>query len=102
MVDKNTENLISPSEAAKSLPHRRMGRPVNTSCIYRWMSSGCRGVKLEFIQVGGSRFTSREALDRFFAVLTAQANGTQLPAQPTASTQRSIAAAEAELAAMGL
>jgi Protein of unknown function (DUF1580) len=102
VIDKNTEELLSPVEATKTVPNRRAGRPTNTSCIYRWMHTGCRGIKLEFIQIGGTRFTSREALDRFFTRLTNQATGSQLQSQPTVSKQRSIAAAEAELASIGL
>ena len=70
MIDPNTETLISLTEAAAMLPRRRAGKKVSISCCYRWTATGCRGVILESIQVGGTRCTSREALARFLEALT--------------------------------
>ena len=70
MIDPNTEHVISLADCAKSLPRRRGGKRPHVSCIYRWTTSGCKGVVLESIQVGGTRCTSREALARFFQRLT--------------------------------
>jgi hypothetical protein len=70
MIDPNSESLISLSEAARHLPRRRAGKRPHVSCIYRWTTSGCRGVVLESVQVGGTRCTSKEALARFFRRLT--------------------------------
>jgi hypothetical protein len=64
------ETIIPPAEAAKELPRRRRGRKTHVSTVYRWMTSGCRGIVLESIQVGGTRCTSREALQRFFERLS--------------------------------
>ncbi|WP_425613523.1 DUF1580 domain-containing protein [Anatilimnocola sp. NA78] len=66
------EQILTFSEAAALLPRRRAGKPVHISCIYRWTNSGCRGVILEAIQIGGTRCTSKEALDRFFMSLAGQ------------------------------
>ena len=74
MIDATTENLVSLTDAAKLLPTRRGGKRPHVSCIYRWTVSGCKGIKLESVQVGGTRCTSREALSRFFERLT-QATG---------------------------
>jgi hypothetical protein len=63
------ETIVSLSQAAKLLPRRRQGKPVHPSCLFRWTKSGCRGVILESIQVGGTRCTSKEALERFFQQL---------------------------------
>jgi hypothetical protein len=71
MIDPNTETLVSLTEAARHLPRRRAGKRPHVSCIYRWTTSGCRGVILESVQVGGTRCTSKEALARFFRRLTA-------------------------------
>jgi hypothetical protein len=57
-------------EATRLLPARRKGRKPHLSCIYRWTVSGCRGVILESIQVGGTRCTSKEALARFLEAIT--------------------------------
>ena len=78
MIDPNTETLTSLSQAARHLPRRRAGKP-HVSCIYRWTTSGCRGVILESIQVGGTRCTNREALARFFRRLT-QGDRADVPA----------------------
>jgi len=64
------ETVISLADAAKELPRRRRGRKPHVSCLYRWSTVGCRGVVLETIQVGGTRCTSREALQRFLENLS--------------------------------
>jgi hypothetical protein len=69
-IDPNNETLISLADATRLLPARRKGRKPHLSCIYRWTVSGCRGVILESIQVGGTRCTSKEALARFLEALT--------------------------------
>ncbi len=69
-IEPSTEELISLAEAARLLPARRAGKRPHVSCIYRWTTSGCKGVVLESIQIGGTRCTSREALARFFQRLT--------------------------------
>ena len=46
------------------------GPEDHVSTLYRWATAGCRGVVLESIQVGGTRCTSREALQRFFERLS--------------------------------
>ena len=70
MIDPLTEHIVSLTEASRLLPARRGGKRPHVSCLYRWTTSGCRGVILEAIQIGGTRCTSREALARFFARLT--------------------------------
>ena len=58
MLDTTTENLMTLGEAS-----RFVRKHITT--VYRWSTSGYRGVVLETIQVGGSRRTSREAIQRF-------------------------------------
>lgn len=67
------EDIISLAEAAKLLPRRRAGKKTSVATIYRWTKDGMRGVHLEFIQVGGTRCTSQEALQRFFDRLSENA-----------------------------
>jgi len=85
MIDPTRETLISLSQAAKGLPRRRGGKRPHISCIYRWTTTGCRGVVLESVQVGGTRCTSQEALARFFRRLTEQ-TGTSQSLPPSART----------------
>jgi len=70
MINFNTENVISFSEACRRLPRRRAGRRSHPATMYRWASQGIRGVKLETIQIGGTLCTSLEALQRFFEKLS--------------------------------
>lgn len=64
------ETIIALAAVPDDLPRRRRGRKVHISCVYRWTTSGCRGVILESIQIGGTRCTSREAMQRFFERLS--------------------------------
>jgi len=70
MIDPKSESPVSLPDVAKVLPRRCADKQPHVSCIYRWTTSGCRGVILESLQVGGTRCTSREALARFFRRLT--------------------------------
>ena len=42
------------------------------STLWRWATKGLRGIKLEYLRVGGTMVSSREALNRFFVKLSAQ------------------------------
>ena len=94
MIDPNSETLLSLSETAKHLPRRRAGKRPHVSCIYRWTTSGCKGVVLESLQCGGTRCTSKEALARFFRRLT-QGDAADVPevrsvAQRQRATERAM------------
>jgi hypothetical protein len=108
MIDFTEEPLISLQEAAKILPRRRAGRPVHTSCIYRWTQNGVKGIKLESVQVGGCRCTSQAALNRFFSALTAQSEaGRRSVIAPEAQRlpahrRKAIAEAEKKLKEAGI
>jgi hypothetical protein len=96
MIDSTTETILTFIQAAEELPRRRRGRKTHVSTFYRWADPGCRGVRLETIQVGGTCCTSREALQRFFEALTAarsrvggpdQAGSTPPPLRRTTARQ---------------
>ena len=70
MIDSASETLISLADAAGELPRRRRGRKTHVSTLFRWTTIGCRGVILESLQCGGTRCTSRQALQRFFERLS--------------------------------
>ena len=99
MIDISTETVVSPAEAARRLPTRRAGKRPNIATLYRWMQTGCRGIRLEYILVGGTRCTSLEALQRFFDRLTEAAEtAAPVPAPALTKTrQRQIEAAERRL-----
>jgi hypothetical protein len=102
MIDSATETLVSLADAARTLPRRRRGRAVHVSCIYRWTTTGLRGVVLESLQVGGSRCTSQEALQRFFMRLSEPRQvGTVVNRRTPAQRQRAVERAGRELAERG-
>ena len=88
------ENLISLCDACSAFP----GRKISLATLHRWRLRGCRGVVLETAVVGGSRFTSREAIARF---LTAQ-NEQPVDAMTAADRAVRSAAALATLKARGV
>jgi hypothetical protein len=110
MIDTSVESLIPLAQSADELPRRRKGRKTHVSCLYRWSTVGCRGIVLETLQVGGTRCTSREALQRFFERLSQPVQvGTGGGGQPgstvgrptLAQRQRASAKAGRELAKRG-
>ena len=70
MINLLNEQVVSLSEATRHLPRRRAGRKPAVQTLYRWGSTGCRGIRLEVIQVGGTLCTSLEALQRFCDALS--------------------------------
>ena len=97
MIDPFSEEIVPLTEAAKSLPRR-----PNVSTLHRWRSSGIRNVKLETMMFGGRRVTSLEALDRFFARVTAAADGDPMPAETPRQREQQIARAERRADELGL
>jgi hypothetical protein len=87
MIDMASERLITLNEAARLRPPSRRGRPTHSSTVYRWISRGVRGQKLEAIRLGGTLYTSQEAMQRFARALTDCANRTTAcaPSQVVAS-----------------
>lgn len=72
MIEIGKEDVMALAKAAEHLPSRRNGQKPATSTLYRWTSNGVKGIKLEYLQVGSTRCTSIEALQRFFGRLTAE------------------------------
>jgi hypothetical protein len=104
MIDTTIEVPIPLTQAAAEQPCRRRGRKTHVSTLYRWATAGCRGVILETIQVGATRCTSREALQRFFERLTSPNGSLPVPiSTPRSSAQRTrdSAAAAAKLEKQG-
>lgn len=104
MIDISQERLIALREAPRHLPARPNGKRVHISACYRWINRGVRGVRLEVIRVGGSTYTSLEALQRFADHLgTPSCPRTSAYAPPTRTRQMQIDHASKRLAeALGL
>lgn len=101
-IDPFKERVVSLTEAARRLPRRRGGKSVHPSCLFRWAKRGLRGTLLETTQVGGTKCTSLEALDRFFRRL-AQDQTPEIPSGRTVrQRERAITAAERQLDHEGL
>ena len=58
LLDETTLTLL---DAAKALPPLWNGKRVHVATLYRWMTYGVRGVRLESQYVGRTRVTSLEA-----------------------------------------
>lgn len=96
-----SEQLLTLSAAARAIPGRS-GQGVHAATTWRWVRRGVRGIRLETVLIGGIRYTSREALERFFAAITAIANGETPPIRTPTQRQRQIEAAERELSRAGI
>ena len=69
MVDLVNEELLAVLDVCHWLGDRT-GKGRARATVYRWMRTGVRGVVLESCLVGGRRYTSVEALDRFVSGLS--------------------------------
>jgi hypothetical protein len=65
VIDIGNEQLVPLHDVPKILPTRGNGKRIHISAIYRWAQRGIRGNRLEVVRVGGTTYTSREALQRF-------------------------------------
>jgi hypothetical protein len=102
MFDPTTEPPIPLMEVPRIpwMPRRRGNRKVNISTVFRWAQRGLRGIKLETIQLGGTKCTSEAALQRFFASLT-DAAAPQTAPTPRVRRQQ-LAQTDRELTEAGL
>lgn len=70
MIDLDRQEYIPLRTAAKFVPSgRKRGSCVHISTLVRWAKSGVRGKRLHSCMIGGTRCTTRAALDRFLAEL---------------------------------
>ena len=66
-IDLTRERPISFNEAAKYLPR---GYRPHLSTWWRWHKHGIKGVRLETVVLGGRRYTTAEAVQRFASALS--------------------------------
>lgn len=103
MIELAAENLIPLRDVPRFLPPRSNGKRVHISAVYRWTLRGIKGVVLETIRIGGTRYTSREAIQRFSERLTGPAPAQLPPANVTRARQRQLDQANAAVSkALGL
>ena len=96
MIDITNENLL-PFRDVPAWTKQHLGNRVHPSTIQRWRLRGARGVKLETLLVGGTRYTSAEALSRFIFATTAAADEESAFIFRGLPSSKRIAAAEAYL-----
>ncbi len=96
MIDISSETVVSLTEATRHLPRRRKGNRPATVTLFRWAQKGLKGIRLETTQVGGTKCTSLEALQRFFGHLTDSEAPTAV-ATASKVQARAVAAAERQL-----
>lgn len=65
MIDLTRETLIPIRAVPDRLPRRPSGKKLHVSAVYRWLQRGVGGVRLESVKIGGTTYTSVEALARF-------------------------------------
>jgi Protein of unknown function (DUF1580) len=96
-IDADNETLLTLSEARTAFPG---GKRLALATLHRWRLHGVRGVRLETILIGGTRYVSRESIARFIA--DQNANETTAPSVSPAQRTRQAKAAQQELARAGV
>ena len=102
MIELNSEDVVSLTEATSLLPRRRRGKKPHVATLYRWAQRGVRGVRLETIQVGGTLCTSREALQRFCERLSNPEAARSSAIRSPAARERAVDRAGRELSEVGI
>ena len=98
-INFGREKLLTYGEAAQLLPK---GSRPSYSTFWRWWNRGIRGVRLETVLVGGKRFTTAEAMQRFADALSAR-DVDRFPADCSPRRrERNHSSAEAELRRQGV
>lgn len=102
MIDVLTETVITLNEARKLLPALRRGKKPHVSTLWRWSLHGVKGVVLETVSVGGTRCTSREALQRFLETLNRDQRSPVEHRRTSRDREAAIRRAEEELRRYGI
>jgi hypothetical protein len=69
------------------------GKRLALTTVWRWCSKGCRGVRLESVCIGGRRYVTIPAIERFI-------NRSIQPAQPPAPPAGALSKTDAAYRAM--
>lgn len=64
------ETGIRVSAVPAILSKMNGGKRVSRSTVHRWLTAGIQGIRLEGVRVGGTWYTSIEALRRFLTATT--------------------------------
>ena len=106
-IDPELRRVLDEIRAGDSVSFSGVAREngVNLATPFRWHKSGCTGTDgvrrfLAAAKIGRQLRTSRAAVDRFLALLSATPQAASTPRTP-AERDRASRAADAELVAMG-
>lgn len=90
-IDLLSETRVSLTALARELN-------LSVSTCWRWDKGGIRGHRLECFSLGGRRYTTREALERFVAAT----NGESVQAETPRQRERQIELAERRADELGV
>lgn len=96
-IDVQTETILTLAQAAQHIPSR-----PHISTLHRWRTRGVRGIRLETILLGGKRATSIEALNRFYAAISAGNSSESVHSSASGRRELEIQRAEERLDDAGI
>jgi hypothetical protein len=99
-IEAGDEEAITLKSARKLPLLRRDGKAPDISQMYRWVTHGVRGHKLETAAIGGSLVTTAAAVRRFVNAING--GGVHTLPDPIKARRNQITAADARCAARGL
>ncbi len=98
MIDITSEELILVRDIPSHLPKQPSGKKLHISAIYRWMKTGIQGERLETVFIAGCRYSSKQALNRYWSRVTQAKDGVRHEANKAAKRDKSTANHELEKA----
>jgi hypothetical protein len=99
-IELNSEQIISVREVAGLKFMRGRRKKLSNATLWRWITCGLRGVKLETILIGGTRCTSVEAVERF--IMATQSEAKTRHGRTPSQRAKALAKCTAKLEAIGL
>ena len=97
MIDVASETLVPLRQVPKLLPPRPNGKRIHISAVYRWIQRGIKGTRLEAVRIGGTTYTSLEAIQRF-TVPSGHTSGVPTQLTTTRTRRKQIDHANREVA----
>lgn len=96
-----SDDLLTTGRAAKLIA-KRTGVRASPSTVWRWMTGGCHGVRLEHVKIGRRVFTTAAALSAFISASSAPPTRTDDDIDRMEEVAEEHADLDRELAAEGL
>ena len=95
MIDISTEDLIPVRDIPNHVPKQPSGKKIHLSACYRWMKPGIQGIRLETLFIAGCRYSSKQALNRFWHRVTEAKDGVKIGS--TSCSRKTKSTSEKEL-----